>query len=230
MSNNKLAKLLTDTLPSGLPTLFNPWRDQCTDDEPCNGPDAKLARLAAHLDCDPEFVLCGEAPSYLGCRHSGIAFTSERLLLDGEIPRISPMSQRLTSRPRPYSEPSATIVWKALYNLSIEKRTILWNALQMHPHRPGKEQSNRTPTSAEIEIGKPALRMLVDAFPSAKVVAVRQKGERIARLDGHRFRSDRASSRQRWSDRICARAGITCEAESLGQTCKGVCIEFPLEL
>ena len=53
MSNNKLAKLLTDTLPSGPPTLFNPWRDHCPDDEPCNGPDAKLARLAAHLDCEP---------------------------------------------------------------------------------------------------------------------------------------------------------------------------------
>ena len=179
MSNNKLAKLLTDTLPSGLPTLFNPWRDHCTDDEPCNGPDAKLARLAAHLDCDPEFVLCGEAPGYLGCRHSGIAFTSERLLLGGKIPRISSMKYRLTSRALPYSEPSATIVWEALYKLGIEERTFLWNALQMHPHRPGKEQSNRTPTSAEIEIGKPALQMLVAAFPSAKVVAVGKKAERL---------------------------------------------------
>ena len=177
MSNNKLAKLLTDTLPSGLPTLFNPWRDHCTDDEPCNGPDAKLGRLAAHLDCDPEFILCGEAAGYLGCRHSGIAFTSERLLLRGEIPRISPMSHRLTIRALPYSEPSATIVWKALYNLSIEKRTILWNALQMHPHTPGNKQSNRTPTFAEIEIGKPALQMLVDEFPSAKVVAVGKKAK-----------------------------------------------------
>ena len=172
MSNNKLAKLLTDELPSGLPTLFNPWRDHCTDDEPCNGPDTKLARLAAHLDCDPEFILCGEAPGYLGCRHSGIAFTSERLLLDGEIPRISSISHRLTSRPRPYSEPSATIVWRALYELGIEEGTILWNALQMHPHRPKKEQSNRTPTSDEFQIGKPALRLLVAEFPSARVVAV----------------------------------------------------------
>jgi len=177
MANTKLAKLLTDNLPSGLPTLFNPWRDHCTDDEPCNGPDAKLARLAAHLDCNPKFILCGEAAGYLGCRHSGIAFTSERLLLDGAIPRISPMSQRLTSRPRPYSEPSATIVWRALYELGIEEATILWNALQMHPHRPKKEQSNRTPTSDEFEIGKPALRFLVAEFPSAKVVAVGKKAK-----------------------------------------------------
>jgi hypothetical protein len=178
MSNTKLAKLLTDKLPSGLPKLFNPWRDHCTDDDPCNGPDAKLARLAAHLDCDPGFVLCGEAAGYLGCRHSGIAFTSERLLLEGRIPRISPVHHRLTSRFRPYSEPSATIVWEALYTLGIEERTILWNALPMHPHKSGDEQSNRTPTSEEFEIGKRALQRLVAAFPSAKVVAVGKSAER----------------------------------------------------
>src|SRR5580704_12520337 len=130
MSNNKLAKLLTDTLPSGLPTLFNPWRDLCNDDEPCNGPDAKLARLAAHLKCNPKFILCGEAPSHRGCRHSGIAFTSEHLLLEGKIPRISRKSHRLTIKKLPYKEGSATIVWNALYSLGIEKRTILWNTLQ----------------------------------------------------------------------------------------------------
>jgi hypothetical protein len=183
MSNNKLAKLLTDTLPSGLPILFNPWRDHCDDDEPCNGPDAKLARLAAHLDCIPKFILCGEAPSHRGCRHSGIAFTSERQLLHGiplhgQIPRISPISYRLTSRARPYSESSATIVWRALYELGIEKHTILWNALQMHPHEPGNEQPNRTRTSKEFEIGKRAVQMLVSEFPSAKVVAVGRSAER----------------------------------------------------
>jgi uracil-DNA glycosylase len=183
MSNTELAKRLTDTLRSTFsPTLFNPWRDRCADCKPCNGPDAKLARLAAHLGCKPEFILCGEAPSHRGCRHSGIAFTSERQLLDGMIPGISPMSDRLTSRHLPYAERSATIVWKALRDLRIEKRTILWNALPMHPHKPGNEQSNRTPTSEEFEIGKRALEMLVGEFPSAKVVAVGRKAERSLKL------------------------------------------------
>jgi uracil-DNA glycosylase len=184
MSNNKLAKLLTDRLPSGLPSLFNPWRDPCDDDEPCNGPDPKLARLAAHLACDPKFILCGEAAGYQGCKHSGIAFTSERLLLEGRIPRIPKLNNRLTSRARPYSEPSATIVWKALYKLGIEKRTILWNALPMHPHKPGNKQSNRTPKSYEIKIGEPALQRLVDEFPKAKVVAVGRKAERSLKSMG----------------------------------------------
>jgi len=178
MSNTKLAKRLTDTLQSTFsPTLFNPWRDCCADCNPCNGPDAKLARLAAHLACFPKFILCGEAPSHRGCRHSGIAFTSECQLLDGRIPRISKMNHRLTSGANPYFERSAMIVWNELYKLGIEKRTILWNALQMHPHRLGDPQSNRTPKSAELEFGRPALQMLVDEFRSARVVAVGRKAE-----------------------------------------------------
>lgn len=68
--------------------------------------------------------------------------------------------------------------------MGIEKRTILWNALQMHPHKPGKERSNRTPTIAEIEKGKPALEILVKEFPSAKVVAVGRKAEKSLKSMG----------------------------------------------
>jgi hypothetical protein len=178
MSNTELAKRLTDTLKSTFSrTLFNPWRDDCDDCKPCNGPDAKLARLAAHLSCEPDFILCGEAPSHRGCRHSGIAFTSECQLLDGRIPGMPKMNHRLTSGADPYFERSAKIVWDELYELGIEKRTILWNALPMHPHRLGDPQSNRTPKSAEFKFGEEALRMLVAAFPSAKVVAVGRKAE-----------------------------------------------------
>ncbi len=209
MSNNKLAKLLTDTLPSGLPNLFNPWRERCTDDQPCNGPDAKLARLAAHLTCDPKFILCGEAAGYQGCRHSGIAFTSERLLREGRIPRISPMSHRLTSRALPYSEPSATIVWGALYNLGIEERTILWNTLPMHPYKSRDEQSNRTPTSEEFEHWQTCPTDARQGIPFSESCCRRQEGGKIAQLDRH-SRSVCAPSRQRGRDQICTRAGTPC--------------------
>jgi hypothetical protein len=180
MSNTKLAKLLTGKLPFRRPNLFNPWRDRCPDCKRSNGPDAKLARLAAHLCCFPEFILCGEASSHRGCKHSGIAFTSERQLCAGEIPRIPPMSYRLTSKASPYSESSATIVWETLRELHIEERTILWNALPMHPHRRGEPGKNRTPTPAEvIEFGKYALQKLIAEFPSAKVVAVGRKAEKL---------------------------------------------------
>ncbi len=172
-----LANRLIETLPSGVPGLFNPWQDICPDDKECNGPEAKKERLAAHLNCSPDFIICGEAPGHLGCRHSGVAFTSERLLIEGAIPRIPAVSNRLTTRKLPFSEPSATIVWKTLYRLGIAEKVVLWNALQMHPHKIGDHRSNRTPTRAEIALGEPALRLLVAAFPNAKIVAVGKKAE-----------------------------------------------------
>jgi uracil-DNA glycosylase len=68
--------------------------------------------------------------------------------------------------------------------LGIEERTILWNALQMHPYEPGNEQSNRTPKSSEIKFGTPALQMLVREFPSAIVVAVGKTAERLLKSMG----------------------------------------------
>ena len=175
-SSLSLAHDLVATLPSGRECLFNPWRDRCPHDAAGNGPQAKLERLALHLACEPEFILAGEAPGYQGCRYSGIAFTSERLLGEGAIPRI-PAPGRLSTRRLPFSEPSATIVWKTLYRLGIAERTILWNALQLHPHRADSLWSNRTPAPAEIQLGEPALRMLIEVFPRAKIVAVGKKAE-----------------------------------------------------
>lgn len=172
-----LAKRLVKTLPSGVAGLFNPWQDCCPHDAAGNGPVEKLNRLALHLDCNPEFILAGEAPGYQGCRYSGIAFTSERLLGEGAIPRIPALTGRLSTRRLPFSEPSATIVWKTLYRLGIEERTILWNAMQLHPHRTDNLWSNRTPTPSEISLGEPALRILIEVFPNAKIIAVGKKSE-----------------------------------------------------
>ncbi len=172
-----LAARLIETLPSGLPGLFNPWKDHCCFDIDSDAPNAKRERLARHLDCDPAFILVGEAPGYQGCRYSGIAFTSERLLIEGAIPRIPPLSDRLSTRKLPFSEPSATIVWKTLNRLGIAERTILWNAVQLHPHPVTKPWSNRTPTAKELGLGAPALSLLIAAFPSARIVAVGKKAE-----------------------------------------------------
>ena len=184
MPNHTLAQSLIDTLPFDVPGLFNPWKDVCADDLKCNGPSAKLARLAAYLDCSPRFIICGEAPGHLGCRHSGIAFTSERLLLEGAIPRVAREESRLTSRKLPFAEPSATIVWRVLNELGIAHETILWNALQMHPHAPGNPRTNRTPTTAELLQGAPAMRLLVEAFPNAQLVAVGRKAEGLLKEMG----------------------------------------------
>ncbi len=173
-----LARRLVATLPVGLPGLFSPWQDHCPEDLPSNGPERKLERLAAHLDCAPRLVILGEAPGFLGCRHSGVAFTSEAQLCDGSIPRL-PAVGRLTRRRLPFKESSATVVWRTLYRLGLAEETITWNALQMHPHRPGEPNSNRTPKPSELAHGAAALQILTEAFPDAPLVAVGRQAEKL---------------------------------------------------
>jgi uracil-DNA glycosylase len=172
-----LATRLVETLPYGLDDLFNPWKDTSDDDLPQNTPGARLVRLAQHLAGVPEFILCGEAPGYQGCVRSGIAFTSERLLIEGVVPRVTKVEGRLTERKLPFSEPSATIVWNTLYKLGIAEKTVLWNAVQLHPYKPENRLSNRTPTPAEVAFGVPAVRLLAESFPKARIVAVGRKAE-----------------------------------------------------
>ncbi|MGA8708919.1 MAG: uracil-DNA glycosylase [Steroidobacteraceae bacterium] len=153
--------------------VFNPWSDvDALDVSPQPGAQ-RLARLRRHFDCDPTFVLVGEASGYQGCHASGIPFTSERLLLQGSVPRVA-VPCRLTSRPRPWSEPSASIVWGTLQALGIAERVVLWNAFPWHPHRPGAPYSNRRPTHTELQQGVASLKAVLARFEHAVVIAVGQ--------------------------------------------------------
>src|ERR1017187_756228 len=102
---------LLDTLTRfSSPNVFNPWSSRDEKDCVGLGPDGRKRRLLQHFACNPIMILVGEAPSYQGCRFSGVPFTSERLILDGRVPRIEERG-RLTSRKLSFTERSATIVW-----------------------------------------------------------------------------------------------------------------------
>ncbi len=153
--------------------MFNPWtqRDEANDGR-CNGPEARWTRLSQHLSAPAARILLGEAAGYQGCHVSGIPFTSERVILAGTVPRVASSSARLSLRARPWSEPSATIVWRTLHSLGIATDTVLWNAFPWHPHAPGRLHSNRTPTRAERASGVAVLQGLLRLFPNAALFAV----------------------------------------------------------
>ena len=177
-SSRALVTALVKRLPPSQPGLFNPYRDACEHDVVASAAVQRRRRLARHLDCEPRLILVGEAIGYQGGRYSGIAFTSERLMLEGAIPRIR-LDHRLSDRRLPFSEPSASIVWGTLYELDVAEDTILWNAVHCHPHRPDKLWSNRTPTSAEIALGASSLKYLIEYFPAAVPVAVGRKSAEL---------------------------------------------------
>lgn len=158
--------------------VFNPWTMRDGDmDLAGDAAHQRAQRLVRHLSVEARYVLVGEAAGYQGCKVSGIPFTSERLLLAGAIPRVEMPTARLTSRPRPWSEPSATTVWNTLHELGIAPHTVLWNAYPWHPHKPGLLLSNRTPSRGERLAGVPVLRAYLRLFPGARVFAVGRNAE-----------------------------------------------------
>lgn len=176
--------LLTALRAYRSPNVFNPWRDVDVDDLHTDAAAQRCVRLALHFDCEPKLLLVGEAPGYQGCHFSGVPFTNERLIVEGRVPRIQ--APRFTNTSKPWSEPSATIVWGALHELGIAAEVVMWNAFAWHPHKPGDAYSNRAPTPAELLSGATVLRAVVALWPGVPVVAVGKVAERqLKRLGVH---------------------------------------------
>ncbi|KAF1083320.1 MAG: hypothetical protein GQF41_0098 [Candidatus Rifleibacterium amylolyticum] len=172
--------------------IFNPWwqRDEQHDDY-SNSPEIRRNHLKFYLQerlgrC--RYLLVGEALGYQGGHFSGIAMTSERMLLGhlsnkGIEPEhifttIGPMrTSREEVRKDGFSEPTATIVWRHLLSAGIDPYTFaIWNALPWHPYNAGKGMlSNRTPVDREFEAGLQCLQRLIDLMEPEKIVAVGEK-------------------------------------------------------
>jgi uracil-DNA glycosylase len=137
------------------------------------GPRAALLRerLVSYLDerRDADLLLVGEAPGYRGARFSGIPFTSER-----QLTGLGP------------AEATATIVRRALDELGIAERTLLWNVVPTHPHLARDPATNRRPTAGEVEVGAAFLDVLVSR---RRVVPVGRLAESALGAEGLRHPS-----------------------------------------
>jgi uracil DNA glycosylase superfamily protein len=111
-------------------------------------------RLVEYLDrrADAPYLLVGEAAGYRGARVSGLPFTSERQL-SGTGP----------------AEATATIVCSTLEELGATDDVLLWNVVPTHPHRPGRPDSNRRPTSDEVRV---SMRFLAELRAGRRTIAV----------------------------------------------------------
>lgn len=123
----------------------------------------------------PKLLLIGEAPGYRGCRLTGIPFVSPHILagLGKRFQQANNPFQTATEWPHIQREASATIVWRTIGDW--QPLPLLWNIFPFHPHQPGQPQSNRTPTTSEIALGRPFLARLHHIFPKTKLVAIGKK-------------------------------------------------------
>lgn len=126
----------------------------------------------------PTMLLIGEAPSHRGGRLTGIAFTSESLMLGGAAGHLGSGRgyRKATPQGRLSTEASATMVWGTIAQM--EPLPLLWNAFPFHPFRHGEPQSNRIPLVSELEAGQPFIAELMEMFPIETVVAIGNYADR----------------------------------------------------
>lgn len=177
------------------PLVFNPWREY---DTSCDiGPEAPVIRSAnlkryLELRRNAHYLFIAEALGYQGGHFSGIAITSERILLgnhpdveqksvlgEWDYRRTSDAASPLlnnTQRLKGFNEPTDTVVWNALNRHGLASfDVILWNIFPFHPYKEGKLLTNRTPSTPELDIGIEYARMLMELRPGMKIVAIGQK-------------------------------------------------------
>lgn len=177
------------------PTLFNPWYDTDGHDLCAQAPEQRRLQLLAYLLArqNATLVFVAEAMGYQGGRFSGIAMTSERMLLgehadvrsDDVLPADFPIQR--TSKPEGLrsratrqhglTEPTATVVWRALCRRFDPYKFVLWNSVPWHPHKRRSGLSNRAPDSAELEAGLCHAERFLALFPDAEVVAIGNKAQ-----------------------------------------------------
>jgi hypothetical protein len=181
-------------LPRG--GLLQPMGDY---DPQCDiGPQAPVIRSAnfrryLELRRDARFLFIAEGLGYQGGHFSGMAMTSERILL-GYHPTVRPevvlgenWDYRRTSNPESpllnrkqreegFNEPTATIMWGELAKQGLAPfQTVLWNIFPFHPYKPSGILTNRTPTGPELDVGIQFARDLLELLPGMKVIAIGRK-------------------------------------------------------
>jgi hypothetical protein len=174
---------------------FNPWADY---DTSCDiGPEAPQIRLEnlhryLSLRQKAKYLFIAEGLGYQGGHFSGMAMTSERILL-GYHPSVKPQVvlgewkyQRTSSPNSPLlnekqrleglNEPTATIMWGCLAKHHLAPfQTILWNIFPFHPYKADGILTNRTPNREELEIGIVYAQKLMALVPNMEIIAIGRK-------------------------------------------------------
>ncbi len=195
MDNKQLDTFISELKYTPEGALFNPWyASDMEHDKNDEGALIRRRQLRTYLGDrlqSARYICIGEALGYQGGHFTGIAMTSERILLghqhkkhgiSSEVAFRSLTPERTSDQKvidKGFSEPTATIMWKALLEMQIDPfKVVLWNALPWHPYETdGDILTNRTPTSEEFNKGLPLLKHFLKLFGDRRIIAVGRKSE-----------------------------------------------------
>lgn len=185
--------------------VFNPWCDYDeVNDIDSNCYKIRVENLTRYLELrlNAKYVFIAEAIGYQGGHFSGIAMTSERILLgnhktinhsvvlgDFEYKRTSSpnnMEFKRTQRELGFNEPTDTIVWDTLAKHDLKAfEVVLWNIFPFHPYKNTGILTNRTPKPEELDIGVEYTKLLLELLcelqklngevKMPKIIAIGQK-------------------------------------------------------
>jgi len=179
--------------------VFNPWFDSDPEnDYDKTAPAKRLSNLKSYLKerTQANYLLLAEALGYQGGHFTGIAMTSERIILGNKsdvdiLPsHVCHSNLQRTSNQKKhkdgFNEPTASIVWQKLIAEKLDTRNfIFWNAFPWHPYKsPDNILSNRTPGTSELKEGEVVLRALIDSLNFKKIIALGNKADTILKSLG----------------------------------------------
>jgi len=114
-------------------------------------------------------LLVGEALGYRGGLHTGIPFTSTRLLRTAPHRFLQALKPTLDLR-GDETESTAASLWQFLARRT--RIPLCWNAFPFHPHQRGNPASNRAPSACELAIGRDILMVLIESYHPDHIIAV----------------------------------------------------------
>jgi len=176
--------------------IYNPWKDfDGVYDIGKEAPEIRCDQLDNYLRLrvpHAKYIFVAEALGFQGGHFSGIAMTSERILLNHHKNNklncslvLNRTAKRTSKKACPglkkiqiecgYNEPTATIIWESIVNSKWKSTDIiLWNIFPFHPY---KEDilTNRTPNDSELKVGIKYLELLRNLVKEAKIITIGAK-------------------------------------------------------
>lgn len=186
-------EFLNDLASVGIESVFNPYRDRCSQHDYEDGPELRRKTLSVILHAaaaagrrgDLEALWVGRDLGHRGGRRTGLAFTDDPNLRahvrrwDQDVP----IQYAVTGKT--VTEPTARVIWKALE--VIPEKVFLWNVFPFHPHIKGYPFTNRQHTAIERAIGEVFLERLIRLLSPHRLIAVGRNAEAsLAKVAGGR--------------------------------------------